>query len=164
MKETSERCYEKPGIPFNTTLASFAPCTPVAPGCDVVPSSTVVVVTPLAALANDDMAVADSGGIPSMEGGGGRSDGAPLPFVLGGSGSPPAVVAMAEVSPARYVSGVAVPVSVVTLARESSALRTCQPRSRRGQNGTYDKLWFLARRRAFNIGCRLSDQRPISIS
>lgn len=132
MRETRKRCYEKPGIPFNTTLASFDPWPAGTPGCDDVPSSAVVVVTPLAALANDDMAVADSGGMPSMAGGGGRSDGAPLPFVLGGNGSPPAVVAIAEVSPARYVSGVSVPLSVVEdtlLGRESSALQFCQPGS-----------------------------------
>lgn len=91
------------------------------------PSSVAVVVTPLAALAKDDMAVADNGGMPSIEGGGGRSDGAPLPFVLGGNGSPPAVVGIAEaMRPARDESGVSVPLSAVAagliLESVSSAL------------------------------------------
>jgi hypothetical protein len=48
-------------------------------------------VTPLAALANDDIAAADNGAIPSMPGGGSTFVGISEPFVEGGKGSPPAV-------------------------------------------------------------------------
>ena len=45
----------------------------------------------MAALANEDMAAADNGAIPSIAGGGWTSDGTSEPFVEGGNGSPPAV-------------------------------------------------------------------------
>jgi hypothetical protein len=48
-------------------------------------------VTPLAALANEDMAAADNGAIPSMPGGGSTFVATSEPFVEGGKGSPPAV-------------------------------------------------------------------------
>jgi hypothetical protein len=48
-------------------------------------------VTPLAALANDDIAAADNGAIPSMAGGGSTFVATSVPFVEGGNGSPPAV-------------------------------------------------------------------------
>lgn len=68
--------------------------------------------TPLAALANDDMAVADNGGMPSIAGGGGRSEGSSaVPFELGGRGSPPAVTGMAAAKAARRPSGVSGPLS-----------------------------------------------------
>lgn len=47
--------------------------------------------TPLAALANEDMAAADNGAIPSIAGGGSTFVGTSEPFVEGGNGSPPAV-------------------------------------------------------------------------
>jgi hypothetical protein len=48
-------------------------------------------VTPLAALANDDMAAADNGAIPSIPGGGSTFVATSEPLVEGGNGSPPAV-------------------------------------------------------------------------
>jgi hypothetical protein len=48
-------------------------------------------VTPLAALANDDIAAADNGAIPSIPGGGSTFVATSEPFVEGGKGSPPAV-------------------------------------------------------------------------
>jgi hypothetical protein len=71
--------------PFNTTLPS--------PSCPF-PLPLLVgasVVTPLAALANDDIAAADNGAMPSMAGGGSTFVATSEPFVEGGKGSPPAV-------------------------------------------------------------------------
>jgi hypothetical protein len=55
-------------------------------------------VTPLAALANDDIAAADSGAIPSIAGGGWTSTGTSDPLVEGGNGSPPAVTGKEDAS------------------------------------------------------------------
>jgi hypothetical protein len=57
------RCYVDE-TPFNTTL----PSTFSVPAPFVEPGSAFV--TPLAALANEDMAAADKGAIPSIAGGG----------------------------------------------------------------------------------------------
>jgi hypothetical protein len=48
-------------------------------------------VTPLAALANEDIAAADNGAIPSIPGGGSTFVAISESFVEGGNGSPPAV-------------------------------------------------------------------------
>ena len=71
--------------PFNTTFPS--------PSCPfpfpLLEAESVV--TPLAALANEDMAAADNGAMPSIPGGGSTFVATSEPFVEGGKGSPPAV-------------------------------------------------------------------------
>ena len=79
-----QRCYVDE-TPFNTTFPS--------PSCPF-PFPLLVeasVVTPLAALAKEDIAAADNGAIPSIPGGGSTFAGTAEPFVEGGNGSPPAV-------------------------------------------------------------------------
>lgn len=67
--------------------------------------------TPFAALANEDIAVADNGGMPSIEGGGARSVVSAVPLVPGGKGSPPAVTGSVAARAARRPSGVSAPLS-----------------------------------------------------
>lgn len=116
------------------TLPSFATVDMFPGALDEAFGPSSAVVTPLAALANDDIAAADNGGIPSIDGGGGRSDEMLSPFVLGGSGSPPAVTGNADASAARRVSGVPGPLSLGVLTpvgfKESFALRALVPSSR----------------------------------
>jgi hypothetical protein len=72
--------------PFSTTLPSPVDGAPLVPFVDSGP-----VVTPLAALAKEDIAVAVKGAMPSIAGGGAKSDATLAPFNAGGNGSPPAV-------------------------------------------------------------------------
>ena len=64
--------------------------------------------TPLAALANDDMAAADNGAIPSIAGGGSTFVATSEPFEEGGNGSPPAVTGN-EAASAPFVVAVGGP-------------------------------------------------------
>lgn len=72
--------------PFRTTLPSPVDVPPLAPFVESGP-----VVTPLAALAKEDIAVADKGAMPSIAGGGAKSEATLAPLAAGGNGSPPAV-------------------------------------------------------------------------
>lgn len=67
--------------------------------------------TPLAALAKDDMAVADNGGISSIPGGGLMSMSLTEPLAPAGTGSPPAVTGSAVIAVARRCSSVDVSTS-----------------------------------------------------
>ena len=64
----------------------YAPLRTNNPSVFSVCPTSCLVVTPLAALANDDMAVADKGGISAIAGGGAMSSGA-VPLVGRGSGA-----------------------------------------------------------------------------
>jgi hypothetical protein len=86
-------------LPFSTSNPS---ALPLCPG----PTSSFVV-TPLAALAKEDMAVADNGGMSSIPGGGFISTSRNVPFSPTGTGSPPAVTGRAVMAVAKRASSVA---------------------------------------------------------